>query len=84
VFNDSALLAADYAIHLASLAGLRLVVPLTDPYDYYHGSLHDFEAWLGAPKWSFWTNDTVIAAFERYLQRRLTHVNPFTGEAEVA
>ena len=39
VFNGSALLAADYAIAAAEAAGLRLVVPLTDQWHYYHGAI---------------------------------------------
>lgn len=37
VFNDSALDAADYAVYVAVQLGIRLIVPLTDNYHYYHG-----------------------------------------------
>lgn len=40
VFNESALAAADYAISVAATLGLKLVVPLTDNYHYYHGGKH--------------------------------------------
>ncbi len=42
VFNAAALDAADYAIATAEKLGLRLVVPLTDNYAYYHGGYHNF------------------------------------------
>ena len=40
VFNESALEAADNAIAVAGKLGLKLVIPLTDNYHYYHGGKH--------------------------------------------
>merc|ERR1711892_144298 len=37
----------DYAVFRAGQLGLRLVVPLTDEWNYYHGGLHDFLGWRG-------------------------------------
>mgnify|MGYP001075693267 CR=1 FL=1 len=79
VFNGSALAAADYAVYVAGTLGLRLQIPLTDNYDYYHGSYHNFCDWLGVPPAAFYTNTTVIAAFSEYVTARLAHVNAFTG-----
>jgi hypothetical protein len=87
LFNHSALDAADYAIHVAETLGLKLQVPLTDPYKYYHGGLHNFVSWVtgqDTDETPFYTNASVIAAFERYLTARLTHVNPYTGRPAYA
>eukprot|EP00040_Diaphanoeca_grandis_P018934 m.99684 g.99684 ORF g.99684 m.99684 type:complete len:569 (+) comp27179_c0_seq3:112-1818(+) len=36
----------DYAIYRARQTGIRLLVPLTDNYAYYHGGKHDFVDWI--------------------------------------
>lgn len=37
VFNEEALRRVDYAVYAAGTYGLRLIIPLTDNWDYYHG-----------------------------------------------
>ncbi len=37
----------DYAIWAARNYGLRLIIPLTDEYQYYHGGKYDFISWAG-------------------------------------
>jgi len=81
VFNDSALLASDWAIAEAERLGLRLIVPLTDNWKYYHGGKHDFTDWLGLPESDFYTNPNAISAFQDYISHRLLHVNPYTKRA---
>jgi len=81
VFNDSALDAADWAVAEAQRLGLRLIVPLTDNYKYFHGGKHDFTDPFGLPEAAFYTNESAIAAFESYVRARLAHVNPYTGLA---
>lgn len=81
VFNASALDAADWAIAEAERLGLRLIVPLTDNYHYYHGGKHDFTDWLDLPEAAFYSDERAIAAFEAFVTARLTHVNPYTGRA---
>lgn len=81
VFNASALDAADFAVAVAGELGLRLIVPLTDNYKYYHGGKHDFTDWLHLPEASFYTDERAITAFEAYISARLSHVNPYTGRA---
>ena len=46
-FNDAAAERMDYAIAAAAKHGIRLVLPLTDNYAYYHGGKHDFVDWAG-------------------------------------
>jgi len=79
VFNDSALDAADFAVAEAERLGLRLIVPLTDNYHYYHGGLHDFTDWLGLPESDFYSDARAVAAFHEFVARRLNHTNPYTG-----
>lgn len=35
----------DYALYKAGQLGLKLIIPLTDNWNYYHGGLHDFLGW---------------------------------------
>ena len=44
-FNDSHLDSADYAVYQAGRKGIRLMVPLTDNWNYYHGGLWNFVHW---------------------------------------
>jgi hypothetical protein len=81
VFNDAAFGTIDYAIADAHRLGLRLIVPLTDNWHYYHGGKHTFTDWYGDPESAFYTDPRVIAAFERYVDHLLDHVNPLTGLA---
>lgn len=41
-YNPGAYAAIDYAVSEAGRLGLKLIVPLTDNYNYYHGGYHDF------------------------------------------
>ena len=66
VFNDSALRAADLVIATAEQLGLRLIVPLTDNYNYYLGGKHDFTDWTGVTEEEFYTQEKPIAAFKEY------------------
>jgi mannan endo-1,4-beta-mannosidase len=49
VFNDVALVSADYAIYRAGQLHLKLIIPLTDQWRYYHGGESTFTAWAGYP-----------------------------------
>ncbi|MCL4419710.1 hypothetical protein M1146_06480 [Patescibacteria group bacterium] len=61
---------------------MKLVIPLTDNYNYYHGGKHDFTDWRGiSDQNQFYYNATVIQDFKNYIQHLLTHVNPLTGLA---
>ena len=41
-YNAAAFAAIDLAVYAADLYGLRLIIPLTDQYDYYHGGIGSF------------------------------------------
>jgi len=82
VFNGSALDAADFAISVADELGLRLIIPLTDNWRYYHGGKHSFTDWLGLPsEEDFYSDSRAVAAFEAYIAARLAHVSSYTGRA---
>ncbi len=82
VFNNTAFQHIDYAIQAAKAHGLRLIVPLTDNYHFYHGGKHTFTDWRGiSDENQFYTNPQVIADFEKYIYTIFTHVNSYTGIA---
>ena len=84
-FNSTAFDAMDYTVAQARKDGLRLIVPLTDNYRYYHGGRFDFLNWLGLSTADdgalFYTDPQARAAYQAYIRRLLTHVNPLTGLA---
>eukprot|EP00959_Pyramimonas_sp_CCMP1952_P290042 6066196-Pyramimonas_sp.AAC.1 len=49
IFNPKAWEPIDYAMDRARALGIRLVIPLTDNWWYYHGAKMDFVKWAGAP-----------------------------------
>ncbi len=91
--NADALAAIDWAVYQAREYGLRLLVPLTDNYDYYHGGKFTFLRWAGFTNANgnrdsrdealvpqFYNNATVVALFHDYVRVLLTtHVNPWTN-----
>lgn len=81
-FNEDAFAPIDYAIARARAYGLRLIVPLTDQWDYYHGGYPTMAKWLGLkePK-DFYTDPRAKAAYKDYVRHVLDHVNPYTGLA---
>jgi len=82
VFNNDALKYIDYAIYRAGVLGLKLVIPLTDNYKYYHGGKHDFTGWRGiSDENQFYTNTNVIGDFKDFIQHLLNHQNNLTGLA---
>jgi len=78
-FNEKAVDYIDYAVYKAGQAGIRLIVPLTDNYHYYHGGKHDFTDWRGVAESEFYTNTQVIGDYENYVENLLNHVNNYTG-----
>ncbi|HYN97339.1 MAG TPA: carbohydrate binding domain-containing protein [Pilimelia sp.] len=80
-FNADAFATIDYAIAQAHRLGLRLLIPLTDNWSYYHGGFRDFTTWLGLPESAFYTDPRAVAAFKEYIAVLLNHVNPITGRA---
>lgn len=90
VVNEQAFDPIDWAVYQARQHGIRLLVPLTDNFDYYHGGKYNFLRWNGLnltqtkdssnPQvQQFYTNATVVASFKDYIHKLLTHVNRYTN-----
>lgn len=71
----------DLAISKADAAGIKLIVPLTDAYNYYHGNYGDFCTALKKDKSVFFTDTNVRVFFKQFLSYYLNHVNKYTGRA---
>ncbi|CAN8098789.1 unnamed protein product [Discula destructiva] len=93
--NAQAFDAIDWSVAQARAYGLRLMVPLTDNYDYYHGGKFDFLRWAGYNLTGataagnplvqqFYTNASIVASFKDYIHTLLTHVNPYTNLTHAA
>ena len=82
-FNPQAFDSIDYAVAEAHRLGLKLIIPLTDNWQYYHGSRFDFLRWLGLSTANdgalFYTDPDARAAYQRYVRHVLDHRNPLTG-----
>lgn len=90
VVNEEAFESIDWTVSQARAYGLRLMVPLTDNYDYYHGGKYNFLRWAGFNLTQsadannpliqqFYTNATIVDTFKEYIYTLLTHVNPHTN-----
>lgn len=73
--------AIDYAFSMAKKYNIKLIVPLTDAYSYYHGSYGDFCNLRGVDKKEFWTNPSVRSDFKNFIKEWLNHVNKYTKVA---
>jgi chitinase len=80
-FNNAAWDSIDYSFATAKKYGIKLIIPLCDGYEWYHGSLGFFTKNRGVDKTQFWTNRDVINDFKSYITAYLNHVNPYTGIA---
>ncbi|OQV19592.1 putative Mannan endo-1,4-beta-mannosidase 2 [Hypsibius exemplaris] len=79
--NASAWTAIDYVFYKATQTGIKLICPLTDCYNYYHGNYGDYPANRGVQKTNFFTNATLTADFKQFISTWLNHVNTYTGVA---
>ncbi|SCV71400.1 BQ2448_2988 [Microbotryum intermedium] len=75
----------DYVVYAAGQYGLRIVMPLTDNYDYYHGGKYSYirfvkqsEANYGA---SFLNTNAVYGPFRDYVNFVMNRVNSYNGIA---
>ncbi|GAA2001000.1 carbohydrate binding domain-containing protein [Microbacterium ulmi] len=78
-YNDAAFATVDFAIAYAGSIGIRLVLPLTDEWSYYHGGHRDFTAPLGLQPTDFYSDPTAIAAYQDYVGHILARTNALTG-----
>ncbi len=80
-FNQGAFDSLDYALFVARQKNLKMILTLSDNYQYYNGGKFVFTNWRGLPNEAFFTDATVINDFKKYITTVLTHVNPYTGLA---
>ena len=78
-FQDAAVERIHFAIYAAKKAQIRLIIPLTDNYHYYHGGKHDFTDWRGVDENQFYSDSDVISDFENYISMLLLSYNNYTG-----
>ncbi len=82
VFNAQAWRSIDYAIASAHAHHIRLIIPFTDNWRYYHGGKHTFVEWRGlSNELDFYSQTQIIQDFEHYISTLLNHVNSYTGLA---
>jgi Cellulase (glycosyl hydrolase family 5)/Carbohydrate binding domain (family 11) len=78
-YNEEAFKTVDFAIAYAGSLGIRLILPLTDEWSYYHGGHRDFTTPLGLQPADFYTNPDAIAAYQDYVTMILERTNSLTG-----
>jgi hypothetical protein len=79
-YHDEAFRTIDYAIAYAGKVGIRLILPLTDNWAYYHGGHADFTKPYGLPDSAFYTDPRVIADYQAYVSHAMRRVNALTGK----
>ncbi|KAI8635191.1 glycoside hydrolase superfamily [Xylariaceae sp. FL1651] len=90
VVNEEAFNSIDWAVYQAGLYGVRLLVPLVDNYDYYHGGKYNYLRWAGFNLTQtrdsnnpviqqFYTNSTIVATFKEYIKTLLSHRNQYNN-----
>ncbi|KAH7403663.1 glycoside hydrolase superfamily [Cadophora sp. MPI-SDFR-AT-0126] len=90
VVNMDAFEAIDWAVFQARQHGLRIIAPLVDNFDYYHGGKFTFLRWHGynisgsdsplpPDTMKFYTDAAIINTFKNYIEILMMHVNPYTG-----
>lgn len=82
VFNEEAFKKIDYAIKAIGERGLRVIIPLVDNWDYYHGGRETFTKWRGLndPN-EFYYHPDVILDYKNYIHAILNRVNTYTNVA---
>lgn len=80
--NQQALDVISFAIYAAKRYGLRLIIPLTDQYNYYHGGYTTFLKWRSIPESDYRSfydiQSDVFNDFLLYLETIFSHVNNYT------
>ncbi|WP_445996946.1 CIA30 family protein [Okibacterium fritillariae] len=78
-YNEEAFATIDFAIAYAGERGIRLILPLTDEWEYYHGGHRDFTTPLGLQSADFYTDRAAIGAYQEYVDRIVGRTNTLTG-----
>jgi mannan endo-1,4-beta-mannosidase len=69
----------DYSLLMARKYNVKLIIPFTDSYNYYHGNYGDFCKTRNVEKSKFWTDPGVRNDFKDYISKWLNHQNAYTG-----
>lgn len=77
-FNEEAFKTFDTVLQIANEVGIRLIVPFVDNWLWWGGPRED-QAFRGKPKNAFWTDDQLIADFEKTIEFVLNRTNTITG-----
>lgn len=81
-FNTEALDHLGFVVYVARLYAIKLIIPLTDQYDYYHGGYRSFLRWRGISDTNssafYDTSSIVYQDFITYITTILTYTNPYT------
>lgn len=80
-FNNDAWEPIDYAFSMAKKYGIKLIIPMCDPYEYFHGNYGFYTNIRGVDKTQFWTDGNVRNDFKSYLNGYFNHINKYTGVA---
>jgi len=78
-YDDDAFATIDFAVAYAGSLGIRLILPLTDEWEYYHGGHRDFTTPLGLESADFYTDPRAIAAYQDYVDHVVGRTNALTG-----
>ncbi|GEM11162.1 (1-4)-beta-mannan endohydrolase [Rhodotorula toruloides] len=74
----------DCVIYAAGQYGLRVVLPLTDNYNYYHGGKYSLLGFSGASTANkgaaFYTDANTINIYKQYIQKFLVRTNVYNGK----
>src|SRR5277367_3523254 len=80
-FNEAAFQASDYALVAAKRNGVRVIITLVgDCATCSLGGIGQYLAWGGKQNpQDFFTDPSLVAAYEKHIDAVLNHVNPLTG-----
>ncbi|WP_323986746.1 cellulase family glycosylhydrolase [Microbacterium plantarum] len=78
-YNEEAFKTIDFAVAYAGSLGIRLILPLTDEWEYYHGGHRDFTTPLGLQSSDFYSSPEAIEAYQEYVDVILSRTNALTG-----
>lgn len=71
----------DYSYQIAAKYNIKLIVCLTDQYNYFHGGLLKQCDKLGVNRNEVFTSSVIRSWFKNYITTYLNHINQYTGVA---
>lgn len=80
IWNETALRMLDKVLQLANYHNIRLILPLVDQYEYYHGGIGIYTGWRGlGDKYLFFTDSTVKQDYKNFVNMIINRINYYTG-----